>query len=157
MHLLSFIDASLIWDSKSQIRFGRFYTHVEIFAKVLLWELFSPWYQMKWPKLVSNAICRQLTTHFLSFYLPKSCFRIQVLFSESKFSFSALISFFYIVIYNSKTRIGILNTKIWADRNYSFFSQAVVWKPIVLQILHLHTQIVLKSNKECAEQWNLHL
>ena len=44
-------------------------------------------------------------------------------FLESKFSFSADISLFYVMIYNSKTWIGILKSdldsklKIWADRN----------------------------------------
>ena len=53
-----------------------------------------------------------LCTNVLSFYPPKSCFRIFIKFLESKFSFSADISPFYVVIYNSKTWIGILNTDL---------------------------------------------
>ena len=48
----------------------------------------------------------------LSFYSPKFSFRILIQFSESKFSFSDDISPFYVVIYNSKTCIGILNTDL---------------------------------------------
>ena len=39
------------------------------------------------------------------FYLPKSCSRILIQFLESKFSFLADILPFYVMIYNSKTKI----------------------------------------------------
>ena len=39
----------------------------------------------------------------LSFYPPKSCLRSLVQFLGSKFSFSADISYFYAMMYNSKT------------------------------------------------------
>ena len=45
----------------------------------------------------------------LSFYLPKARFRI-LIYLESKHSHPAHISPFYVMIYNSKTWIGILNT-----------------------------------------------
>ena len=51
-------------------------------------------------------------TNVLSFYPPKSCFRILIQFLESKFSFSADISPIYVMIYNSKTCIGILNNDL---------------------------------------------
>ena len=51
-------------------------------------------------------------TNVLSFYPPKSCFRILIKFLESKFSFSADFSHFYVMIYNSKNCIRILNTDL---------------------------------------------
>ena len=53
-------------------------------------------------------------TNVLGFYPPKSCFifRILIQFLESKFSFSRDISAFDVMIYNSKTWIGILNTAL---------------------------------------------
>ena len=50
--------------------------------------------------------------YVLNFYPPKSCFRILIQFLESKHSFSAHISPFYVMIYNSKTGIGILNADL---------------------------------------------
>ena len=48
----------------------------------------------------------------LNFYPPKFCFRILMQFLESKFSFSADILPFFVMLYNSKTCIGILNTDL---------------------------------------------
>ena len=75
-----------------------------------------------------------LESNGLNFYPPKSCFRILISylefwfkFLESKISFSADISLFYVMIYNSNTWIGILNTD--SDRNLrhyrviAFFNQ----------------------------------
>ena len=50
--------------------------------------------------------------YVLNFFPPKCCFRILILFLESKFSFSAHISTFFVVIYIYKTWIGILNTDL---------------------------------------------
>ena len=60
--------------------------------------------------------------YVLSFYPPKSCFRniILILFLESKFSFSAHISSFYVMIFNSKTSIGILNTDLDSELKLEF-------------------------------------
>ena len=57
------------------------------------------------------------------FYNSNIIFRILILFLESKFSFSAYTSSFYVMTYNSKTWIGILNTDL--DEK---------WKVIVLLI-----------------------
>ena len=46
------------------------------------------------------------------FWNSNFIFRILIQFLESKFSFSADISTFYVMIYNSKTSIGILNTDL---------------------------------------------
>ena len=54
-------------------------------------------------------------TYVLNFYPPKSCFRILISyfqFLESKFSFSADISPFYVMIYNSKTLNIVLNSNL---------------------------------------------
>ena len=50
--------------------------------------------------------------YVLNFYPPTSRFRILIQFLESKHSFSAHISPFYVMIYNFKTRIGILNADL---------------------------------------------
>ena len=54
-------------------------------------------------------------TNVLSFYLPKSCFRILILylkFSGSIFSFSGDITTLYVMIYNCKTCMGFLCTDL---------------------------------------------
>jgi hypothetical protein len=51
-------------------------------------------------------------SNVLNFYPPKFCFRILIQFLESKFSFSADISPFFVMIYNSKICIGIINTDL---------------------------------------------
>jgi hypothetical protein len=60
-------------------------------------------------------------TNFLSFYPPKSCFKIIIQFLESKFSFSGDISPFYVMIYNSKTWSGFLNTDLDICRVHSIY------------------------------------
>ena len=58
-----------------------------------------------------EVVIKKFIAYVLSFYPPKSCFRILILFLESKFLFSAHISSFYVMIYNAKW-IGILNTDL---------------------------------------------
>ena len=50
-------------------------------------------------------------------------FRIQIQFLESKFSFLENVSYFYVnyvMIYNSKTSIGILNTDLYSHLKLEF-------------------------------------
>ena len=62
-----------------------------------------------------------MQTNVLNFYPPKFCFRILNQFLKSKFSFSEDISPFYVVIYNSKTCIGILNTNLDSKLKLEFY------------------------------------
>ena len=80
-------------------------------------------------KVTINLCSKFLSTQIMFWNSNSIIFRILILFLESKFPFSAHISFFYVIIYNSKTLIGILNAdldsklklefknKIWADTN----------------------------------------
>ena len=67
---------------------------------------------------IEYIICQ---TYALSFYPPKLCFRILIQFLESEFSFSADISTFNVMIYNSKICcIGILNTDLGSKLKLEF-------------------------------------
>ena len=66
-------------------------------------------------------------------------FRILILFLESKFLFSAHISPFYVIIYNSKTWIGILNTALGSKLKLEVWNK--IWAYIKLQ----HKTLMLLS------------
>ena len=56
--------------------------------------------------------CSKFLFAQIMFYNSNVIFRILIQFLESKFSFFGDISPFYVMIYNSKTCIGILNTDL---------------------------------------------
>ena len=51
-------------------------------------------------------------TYVLNFYPPIFISRLMTQFLESKLSFSGDISSFYVMNYNSKTSIGVLNSDL---------------------------------------------
>ena len=60
----------------------------------------------------ASTLCSKFLSAQILFYNSNLIFRILIQFLESKFPFPADILLFYIMIYNSKTCIGILNSDL---------------------------------------------